>query len=104
MAISLLIPTALRGFVDRKSEIQIEGGTVGEVLNALVLEYPDIKSHMFDEKGDLRAFINVFVGENNIKGTGGLDAPLKDGDTVMLVPAIAGGILGYAEKRKVLWV
>jgi MoaD family protein len=92
MAISLLIPTALRGFTDRKAELLFDGATVGEVLLALVQTHPDVKTHMFDEKGELRDFVNVFVGENNIKGTGGLETPLKDGDTVMLVPAIAGGL------------
>jgi molybdopterin converting factor small subunit len=92
MAVSLLVPTALRGFTDRKAELSLNGATVAEVLAALVSLYPDIKPHMFDENGALRAFLNVFVGEVNIKGTGGLDTKVKDGDTLMLVPAIAGGV------------
>ncbi|MDR2460257.1 MAG: MoaD/ThiS family protein [Deltaproteobacteria bacterium] len=91
MAVSLLVPTALRGFTDRKAELTFEGDTVKEVLDALVGAYPDIKPHMFDENGQLRAFINVFVGDTNIKSTGGMATKLSDGDTLMLVPAIAGG-------------
>ncbi|MDR2404848.1 MAG: MoaD family protein [Deltaproteobacteria bacterium] len=91
MAVSLLVTAALRGFTDRKAELSLEGGTVDEILKALVSEYPDIKTHIFDENGDLRAFINIFVGENNIKTTGGLSTKVKDGDTLTLVPAIAGG-------------
>jgi molybdopterin converting factor small subunit len=92
MPVSLLIPAALRGFTDRKGELSLSGGTVKELLDALIAEYPDIKPHLLDEAGALRAFINVFVGEENIKGTGGLATVLKDGDQVTLVPAIAGGL------------
>ncbi|MDR2772320.1 MAG: MoaD/ThiS family protein [Elusimicrobiota bacterium] len=91
MAITLLIPTALRNFTDGKKEVQAEGKTVGEAVDNFANVYPDIKRHLYDEKGVLRAFINIFVGETNIKNLQGLDTPLKDGDTVMLVPAIAGG-------------
>jgi molybdopterin converting factor small subunit len=92
--VSLLVPTALRGFTDRKAEIALEASTVGELLQALVSSYPDIRPHLFDDEGALRGFINVFVGEENIKSTGGLDTPLKDGATVMVIPAIAGGLGG----------
>ncbi|MDR1039066.1 MAG: MoaD/ThiS family protein [Deltaproteobacteria bacterium] len=87
----LLVPTALRGFTDRKAELSLEGATVGALLEALVSAYPDIRPHLFAEAGELRGFINVFVGEENIRSTGGLDTPVKDGATVMVVPAIAGG-------------
>jgi MoaD family protein len=91
MAVSLLVPAALRGFTDRLAEIHLEGESVGEVLGSLVRSYPDIKTHIFDEKGDLRAFINVFLGEKNIKSIDGLSTKVKDGDSLTLVPAIAGG-------------
>ncbi|MDR1037815.1 MAG: MoaD/ThiS family protein [Deltaproteobacteria bacterium] len=91
MAANLLVPTALRGFTDRKAEISLDGATVGALLEALVSEYPDIRPHLFDGDGALRGFINVFVGEENIRGTGGLGTPVADGATVMVVPAIAGG-------------
>jgi molybdopterin converting factor small subunit len=94
MPANLLVPTALRGFTDRKAEISLEGATVGALLEALVSLYPDIRPHLFDELGALRGFVNVFVGEENVKGTGGLDTPVKDGATVMVVPAIAGGASG----------
>jgi MoaD family protein len=100
MAVTLLITAALRGFTDRKAELQLQGGTVGEVLESLVREYPDIKTHIFDEKGSLRDFVNIFVGEENIRGTGGLSTKVKDGDTLSLVPAIAGG--SYAGGKGIL--
>ncbi|MDR3271668.1 MAG: MoaD/ThiS family protein [Peptococcaceae bacterium] len=92
--ITLLIPTALRAFTDRTSEVEVEGATVGAALEALAVQYPDIRQHLYDESGELRSFINIFVGESNIKHTGGLDTSLAPGASVMLVPAIAGGALG----------
>ncbi|MDR1949613.1 MAG: MoaD/ThiS family protein [Spirochaetaceae bacterium] len=103
MAVTILIPTALRAFTDRKSEVEAEGATVGEVIRAFAEAYPDIKQHLYQDgageagesrSGELRSFINVFVGETNIKNLGGLAAGVKPGDTIMLVPAIAGGGAG----------
>jgi molybdopterin converting factor small subunit len=91
MAVDLLIPTALRAFTDGKSEVSLDGKTAGEVIAALADAYPDIRRHLYEESASLRSFINVYVGETNIKNTGGLDTPVPDGGTVMLVPAIAGG-------------
>ncbi|MDR3155001.1 MAG: MoaD/ThiS family protein [Deltaproteobacteria bacterium] len=91
MAAKLLVPTALRGFTDRQPEITLEGGTAGELLEALASRYPDIRPHLFDEQGALRGFINVFVDDQNIKTASGLATPVKEGSIVMVVPAIAGG-------------
>ena len=89
--IKVLIPTTLRSFTDHNSELLLEGGTVREVIAALADEYPNTKKAIFDENGVPRPFVNIFVGENNIKKLNGYDTELKDGDTVMLIPAIAGG-------------
>jgi adenylyltransferase/sulfurtransferase len=102
MAVTILIPTALRGFADRKSEVEAEGATVGEAIRAFAEAYPDIKQHLYQSgdagtpgdhsgSGELRSFINVFLGETNIKNLDGLDTKVAQGDTIMLVPAIAGG-------------
>jgi adenylyltransferase/sulfurtransferase len=85
------IPTALRSFTERKSEIAVTGATVGEAIGHLAETYPDIKQHLY-QGAELRSFINVFVGETNIKKLQLLDTPVKDDDTIMLVPAIAGGV------------
>jgi adenylyltransferase/sulfurtransferase len=90
MAVTLLIPTALRNFTDRKSEVIVEGATVGEAIRNFADAYPDIKQHLY-RGTELRSFINVFVGENNIKNLQGLDTKVAGGETIMLVPAIAGG-------------
>ncbi|MBR1736307.1 MAG: molybdopterin-synthase adenylyltransferase MoeB, partial [Firmicutes bacterium] len=87
-----MIPTTLRSFTGQNSELKLEGSTVREVINALADEYPDAKKALFDEAGVPRSFVNIFVGENNIKKLDGYDTKLNDGDTIMLIPAIAGGI------------
>jgi molybdopterin converting factor small subunit len=87
----ILIPTALRAFTDGKPDAEAEGNTVGEALAAFAGAYPDIARQLYDEDGKLRSFINVFVGDENIRNFGGLDAPVQAGETITLVPAIAGG-------------
>ena len=91
MSVSVLIPSALRAFVDRKSEIEAEGGTVGEVLAHVAAQYPDLKHQIYEDDTKLRGFVNVFVDGTNIKKLNGLDTPVAAGATVMIVPAIAGG-------------
>jgi adenylyltransferase/sulfurtransferase len=91
MAVTILIPTALRNFTDRKSEVSVEGSTVGEAVKNFAEAYPDIKQHLYQD-GELRSFINLFVEEKNIKNLQGLDTKVADGGTIMLVPAIAGGV------------
>ena len=91
MAVSILIPAALRAYTDRQAEIEVSGGTAGEAIAGLAAKYPDIRKHLYKDNDNLRDFINVFIGDTNIKELGGLATPVKDGDSVMLVPAIAGG-------------
>lgn len=91
MAVTVLIPTTLRIFTNQRSEIELDGTTVEEVLAALSDEYPETKKVLFDESGQLRSFINIFVNENNIKNLQGYQTTVKDGDEIMLIPAIAGG-------------
>ncbi|MBQ6473567.1 MAG: MoaD family protein [Victivallales bacterium] len=91
MSVTILIPTALRSFVDRKSEIEVEGSTVGEALASLAKQYPDLKHQIYEDDVKLRGFVNVFVEGTNIKKLNGLETAVASGATVMLVPAIAGG-------------
>jgi adenylyltransferase/sulfurtransferase len=92
MAVTVLIPAALRAFTERQSEIEVKADTVGNAVKAVTEKFPDIKKHLYKDEKELRDFINIFLGEDNIKNKDGLDTKLKDGDTVMLVPAIAGGV------------
>ena len=91
MPVTLFIPTTLRIFTGGQSEIPLEGATVGEIIAALADEYPETKKALYDEQGQLRSFVNVFLGENNIKNLRNWDTPVKDGDEILLIPAIAGG-------------
>jgi len=93
MAVTILVPTALRSFTDRKSEVEVPGKTVSEAIASFAGAYPDIKPHLYEDDGSLRSYINLYVGETNIRRLQGLDTAVGDGDTVMLVPAIAGGCL-----------
>jgi adenylyltransferase/sulfurtransferase len=92
MPITIQIPTALRAFTDKKPEARVDGATAGEAIRAFADAYPDIRAHLYDEDGALRSFINVYLGETNIRNLSGPDTPVKDGDALMLVPAIAGGV------------
>ena len=91
MAVSILVPAALRAYTERQAEIEVNGGTVGEAIADLAAKYPDIRKHIYKDENSLRDFINVYIGDTNIKEIEGLKTPVKDGDSVMLVPAIAGG-------------
>jgi adenylyltransferase/sulfurtransferase len=91
MAITVLIPTALQSYTGNQSEVQVQAGTVGEALQAVVETYPDLRKHLYNEQGKLRSFVNVYLGEEDTRYLQGLDTPVKDGDTLMIVPSIAGG-------------
>lgn len=93
MAVSILIPTALRQFTDNLSEVEVENSeTVNQALEALVTKYIDLKRHLFTEEGILRSFVNIYIGEEDIRQLNGVDTALKEGETLILVPSIAGGI------------
>jgi adenylyltransferase/sulfurtransferase len=87
----LRIPTPLRAYTSGKSEVSVGGSNVGEALGDLTTQYPTIKPHLFNEGGELRPFVNLFLGENNIKDLQGVNTPIRDGDKLVLIPSIAGG-------------
>jgi adenylyltransferase/sulfurtransferase len=88
---TLRIPTPLRTYTGGKSEVAVTGAKISEALTDLTTQFPAIKPHLFNDGGDLRPFVNLFVGESNIKDLQGVDTPIKDGDKIMLIPSIAGG-------------
>lgn len=93
MTVTILIPTALRLFTDNLSEIEVENSeTVNQALEELVTKYSDLKRHLFTEEGTLRSFVNVYIGEDDIRELNGTDTAVKDGETLILVPSIAGGV------------
>jgi len=87
----LKIPTPLRSYTDGRAEVAVNGGTVASAMSSLIEQYPALKPHLFNEQGELRAFVNLFLGEHNIKDLQGLDTPLSENDRLILIPSIAGG-------------
>lgn len=84
------IPAALRTLTGGADEVKGSGATVGEVIADLETRHPGLKDRLLDEKG-VRRFINIYVGEEDIRFTGGLGTELKAGDQISVIPAIAGG-------------
>ena len=91
MAVTILIPTPLRQFAGGKSEAEVEAKTAGEALDALTTEFPELRKHLFTEQDSLRNFINVYVGDEDIRYLDGAATAVAPGETVMIVPSIAGG-------------
>jgi adenylyltransferase/sulfurtransferase len=89
---TIRIPTPLRAYTGGQSEVPVNGANIAEVLADLAVQYPAIQPHLFNEGGDLRPFVNLFVDEKNIRDLQGIDTPVSEGDRVMLVPSIAGGL------------
>lgn len=91
MSVNVRIPTTLRPLAGGKSEVAVEGATVGEVLKNLDAEHPGFADRLLDDDGGLRKFVNVFVADDDVRYLQGLDTPVPDGETVAIIPAVAGG-------------
>ncbi len=89
--VTVRIPTQLRSLSGGAGEIQVEGGTVAEVLKALDTQHPGFSERLFDDTGALRRFVNVFVADEDIRFLQGIDTPVTEGQTLSVVPAVAGG-------------
>lgn len=88
---TLRIPTPLRSYTGGQSEIPVQGETVAAAMQDLIAQHPSLQPHLYNGAGGLRPFVNLFVGENNIKDLQGLETPLKGDDRLLLIPSIAGG-------------
>jgi molybdopterin converting factor small subunit len=91
MAITVRIPTALRTLTGGAGEVSVEGSTVGEILKSLDAAHPGLAERLFDDKGALRRFVNVFVADEDIRFLDGLSTPVAEGQAVSIIPAVAGG-------------
>lgn len=91
MSVTIRIPTPMRKFTDEQETVQTTGTTVAAVIDDLLAKYPGLKERLCDEKGSLRRFVNVFLNDEDIRFQGGPSTPVKDGDEVSIIPAIAGG-------------
>ena len=85
------IPTALRTLTGGAAEVTVDGATVGEVLKSLDADHPGFAARLFDDAGELRRFVNVFVADEDVRFLDGLATPVPDGQTVSIIPAVAGG-------------
>jgi sulfur-carrier protein len=90
MAVTVKIPTPLRAATGGDATAAVDGGTVGEVLDSLYERYAELRSRIAED-GGLRRFVNVYVGGEDIRFLDGLQTPVRDGDEVTILPAVAGG-------------
>jgi MoaD family protein len=90
MAVEVKVPTILRTYTGGDKAVSGDGGTLGEVFDDLDARHPGLKGRVVEE-GDLRRFVNVYVNDEDVRFTGGLETSLSDGDTVVILPAVAGG-------------
>ncbi|MGV3760211.1 MAG: ubiquitin-like small modifier protein 1 [Actinomycetota bacterium] len=91
MSVTVRIPTTLRTLTGGQSEVSVEGATVGEVLKSLDAAHPGFADRILDDEGGLRRFVNVFVADDDVRFLQQLDTPVPDGETVAIIPAVAGG-------------
>jgi len=98
MTVTIVIPTPLRQFAGGSSEIEVEAATAGEALEKLTTEYAELRRHLYNDQNNLRNFVNVYVGDEDIRDLDGLQTELKSGNEILIVPSIAGGNIA-AEAR-----
>ncbi len=91
MSASVRIPTILRTYTGGVGEVTADGSTLAEVLASLESNHPGIRARVLDDTGALRRFVNVYVGEEDVRFSGGLEAEVGDGAKISIIPAVAGG-------------
>jgi len=90
---TIIIPTPLRKFANNTARLSIRGENISDVVKELTINFPDLKKHLLDEQGNIRSFINIFVGDNDIRDLQQEKTAIKDDTVISIVPAIAGGNL-----------
>lgn len=91
MSVSVRVPTILRTYTNGESEVTANGATLAEVLDDLDANYSGIKARVLDDEGKLRRFVNVYVGNDDVRFLDNLDTPTPDGTQISVIPAVAGG-------------
>lgn len=91
MSVTVRIPTILRNYTNNESTVEVNAGTLVQIIDALEISAPGIKARIVDDAGALRRFVNVFVGEEDVRFLDGIDTVIADGVTVSIIPAVAGG-------------
>ena len=87
----VLIPTPLRQYAEKKDSVEVTGSTVGDLLSELTTQFPDLKKQLFNDEGKLRSFVNVYLNDEDIRYLEKTATPVNAGDTLSIVPSIAGG-------------
>jgi molybdopterin synthase sulfur carrier subunit len=91
VSVSVRVPTILRTYTDGESEVSASGANLGEVLDDLETNYSGIKARVLDDEGNLRRFVNVYVGNDDVRFLDNLETPTPDGTQISVIPAVAGG-------------
>ncbi len=92
MNVNIVVPTPLRQYAGGQKMVTVHGVTVGQALDALTAAHPDLRRHLFSEDGALRPFVNVYLGDEDVRYLKYSETPLTDGATLSIVPSVAGGV------------
>lgn len=91
MAVKVIIPTPLRAYAGKQESVDVQAATVGEALSGLTSKFGDLRKHLYTEEGKLRSFVNVYVNDEDIRYLQKDQTQVREGDTISIVPSIAGG-------------
>ena len=91
MSVTVRVPTTLRTLTAGESEVAVDGSTVAEVLEALEGTHPGFRDRLFDDEGNIARFVNIFVADDDVRFLDGVETAIPDGETLSIVPAVAGG-------------
>ena len=91
MSVKVMIPTPLRVYAGKRDSADVSAATVGEALSGLTTQFAELRKHLYTEDGKLRAFVNVYLNDEDIRYLAKENTPTKDGDTISIIPSIAGG-------------
>lgn len=92
------IPTPLRQYVGKQSSVEVKGATVGDAMRDLLTQHPELRRHLYSEDGRLRAFVNLYVNDEDIRYLQKEETAVKEGDNISIVPSIAGGTNGLPQE------
>jgi len=95
MPVKVMIPSPLRPYAGKRDSAEFSARTVGEALGHLTTEFVELRKHLFTEEGKLRSFVNVYVNDEDIRYLAKENTPTKDGDTISIIPSIAGGCISF---------
>jgi len=91
MSIKIIIPTPLKQFAENRDSVKLSGQNIGELLDNLMQEFPNMKKHLYSEDGKIRNFVNIYVNDEDIRYLEKSETRLKEGDVISIIPSVAGG-------------